>query len=343
MRKPGRRRTVVATLTLALVAAGCGGTGSDADTTSGAEGQDPVVDGSAFPVTIEHKYGSTVISAEPERVVSLGFQEHDAILALGVTPVAVRYWYGPEDDVIYPWAEEAARGAEPEILVMPELNVEAVAAVHPDLILGVYSGITEIEYEQLSEIAPTVAQTDEYVDYGVPWQDMTLTAGRALGRLERAEELVNDLEGRFADLRAEHPAFEGKSVAVATYGADNIGFFASDDPRSRFFRSLGFEVPAELDTIAGELFYGELSYEQAELLDRDLLVWDQLSFTVGGRATVEADPLVAQLAAMQEERALFLEGELESAFGWSTVLSLPFVLDAILPLLEEAMGTAATS
>ncbi|MFI6497775.1 hypothetical protein [Nonomuraea typhae] len=39
------------------------------------------------PVTIEHKFGSTEIKAPPQRVVSVGLVEQDALLALGVVPV----------------------------------------------------------------------------------------------------------------------------------------------------------------------------------------------------------------------------------------------------------------
>lgn len=68
----------------------------------------------AFPVEIEHKFGTTEIPEEPERVLSLGYQEHDAIFALGVEPIAVRYWFGDETDVIFPWAQDEADGAAPE-------------------------------------------------------------------------------------------------------------------------------------------------------------------------------------------------------------------------------------
>lgn len=124
----------------------------------------------AFPVTVEHKFGATEITEEPQRVLSLGFQDHDTILALGVTPIAVRYWFGDESDVIYPWAEDEAAGVDPEILnmVFGELNYEKIAALRPDVIIGLYSGITEAEYSRLSQIAPTVVQTEEYVDFGVP-------------------------------------------------------------------------------------------------------------------------------------------------------------------------------
>lgn len=291
----------------------------------------------AFPVTIEHKFGSTAIEDEPQRVVSLGFQEHDAIFAVGVEPVAVRYWYGDKDDVIFPWAEDEAGDANPEILNMPfgELNFEKIAALRPDLILGVYSGITQKEYETLSAIAPTVAQTDEFVDFGVPWQESTLTVGRALGREQQAKELVRKVEDQVDDVRREHPGFHGRSAVVATYKTDEIGFFTSEDPRSRFFTSLGFQVPARFDQLAGDKFYGTLSREQIDLLDHDLLVWDQMAYVEGGRATIEGDPLVAALPVMKERRAIYLEDDIEDAFAFNTVLSIPFLLEELVPKVAD--------
>lgn len=336
-------RVNVRVTALAVVAAmTVGACGGGSGTTAATDGDAPEEPRSAFPVTIEHKYGSTEIPREPTRVLSLGFQEHDAILALGVTPTAVRYWFGDKTDVIFPWAEDEAAGATPEILEMPydNLNFEKIASLKPDLILGIYSGMTDKDYEMLSGIAPTVAQTDDYVDYGVPWQDMTRTVGRALGREDRANELVAALEGRFAALKAENKAFAGKKVAVATYsGAGSApGFFASEDPRSRFFTSLGFEVPAELDEIAGDQFFGTVSPERLDVLDTDVLVWDQLQYVDGGPAAIKSDPLVQQLAVMQQGRALFLEGDLENAFAFNSVLSLPFVLDRLVPMLTDVVA-----
>ncbi|MGH3366891.1 MAG: iron-siderophore ABC transporter substrate-binding protein [Nocardioidaceae bacterium] len=300
----------------------------------------------SFPVSIEHKFGTTEISQEPQRVLSLGYQEHDVIFAFGVTPIAARYWFGDESDVIFPWAEDEAGGADPEILNMSDgINFEKIAALQPDLILGVYSGMTERDYELLSQIAPTVAQTGEYIDYGTPWDVQTLTVGRALGREDRARELVAAVETRFEALRREHPEFSERSVVVATPPADGpFGTFASEDPRARFFTSLGFQVPARIDELAGDSFYATISPERADLLDADLLVWDQLSYLPGGRAAIEANPLVQQLGATQEGRVIYLDGDLEYAFAFNTVLSLPFLLDGIEPMLEAATdGDPATT
>lgn len=335
------RRTPVATgllVVAALLAAGCSGD-------DGAATGSTASDDSSFAVTIDHKFGTTEITEEPRRVVALGYQEHDPILALGVTPIAVRYWFGDESDVIFPWAEDEAGGADPEILNMPDgINFERIAALNPDLILGVYSGMTARDYELLSQIAPTVAQTGEYIDYGTPWQEHTLTVGKALGREDQARKLITDLEARFDEVGAAHPEWDGRSVVVATYSEDGkFSAFASEDPRARFFTSLGFTVPAEIDQLAGDQFYTEISAERAGLLDADLLLWDQLSYVPGGRATVEANPLVGQLDAMQDGRALFLPEDLEYAFAFNTVLSLPFLLDGIIPMIEAATdGDPAT-
>jgi iron complex transport system substrate-binding protein len=290
-----------------------------------------------FPVTIEHKYGSTEIPTEPKRVLSLGYNEHDTIFALGVEPIAVRYWYGDEDDAVFPWAEEAAAGANPPVLNMPhgELNFEAIAALDPDLILGLYSGITEEEYQTLSVIAPTVTQTDEYIDFGMPWQETTRTIGAALGRAERAEELVAEVEGLFDAARDAHPEWEGLSLVIAVYRPDGLRAFATQDLRSRFFTTLGFEIPAEIDELAGDRFFADLSRERSDLLDVDVLLWDQVRFTEGGRATIEADPLLQQLNVTREGRAVFI-GDFEDAYAWGTVLSLPWALEGLVPMLERA-------
>jgi iron complex transport system substrate-binding protein len=150
---------------------------------------------------------------------------------------------------------------------------------------------------------------------------------------------VADLEGRFLSIRDRHPAWQGRTVAVSTYrkGGGTFGFFASQDPRSRFFTSLGFTVPEALDDSAGGKFFGEVSAERLPLLDADLVVWDQLTYVDGGKAAIVADPLVAQMRSAREGRQIFLEGDLENAFAFNSVLSLPFVLDGVVPMLDAAL------
>ena len=73
--------TALAAAATALVLTGCAGQAADA----GGPGSAPSADG-AFPVTIEHAYGETTIDAQPERVATVAWANHEVPLALGVGP-----------------------------------------------------------------------------------------------------------------------------------------------------------------------------------------------------------------------------------------------------------------
>lgn len=293
----------------------------------------------AFPVTVEHKYGSTTISQAPERIVTLGFNDHDAVYAVGAAPIAVRYWFD-DDDALYPWSEEAAAGTKPDVLNMTELNMEAILEFGPDLITAQYSGITQDEYRQLSEIAPTLAQSGDYVDYGMPWQEMTVNIGTALGEAEEAEAQVAEVEAAFAAAREEHPEFEGTSILVLLPNTEG-GFYAyrSDENRSRAFTNLGFTVPEEIDELAGDAFYIGVSQERYDLLERDVLVLIATEETPeSARALIEGDALLSQLEVVKDDRVVYVVQDQAQALGFNTVLSLPYALEGFLPDLSAAVA-----
>lgn len=300
----------------------------------------------AFPVTVEHKYGSTTVTEFPERVVSLGYNEQDALLAVEVSPVAVRHWFGEEPYAVFPWAQDELGDAQPEILQMPfgELDFEKIASLQPDMISGAYSGMTEDEYNTLSKIAPTVAQSGDYIDFGMPWQEQTRLVGMALGRSDVADRVVSEVEAKFKAVRNRNPEWAGRNVVVgAPRGDGQFGFVASEDARSRVFTSMGFEVPGKFDEIAGDSFWGSISLEQANLLEADLLVIHQMQWVEGGRAAVLDDPILSLLKVVQEGRVLFIEGLQDDALQFGTVLSLEYFLDQIEPRIVAAMdGDPAT-
>lgn len=298
----------------------------------------------AFPITIEHKFGSTTITELPERVVSIGFAEQDPLLALGIKPVAVRYWYGDTEDAIFPWAEdEGGEDYEPVVLNMAygNLNYEAILALDPDFISAVDSGITAEEYEALSQIAPTLAQTDDYVDFGTPWQESTRLIASAFGKSEEAEALIEGIESQLAAVRQEYPQFEDLSIAVAYNNAGTYGFYTDQDVRGRFFAGLGFVVPEALNELAGDSFYFNLSTERLDLLDQDFLVFLGLQFSEDGseaaRAAIEADPILSQLDAVKEGRVLFIPDEFDDALQFSSVLSLNYLLENLVPEIAAVL------
>jgi len=304
---------------------------------------EPPAAGTGFPVTIMHKYGSTEIPEAPERVVTVGLTEQDTLVALGVTPVATREWFGEQPGALWPWARDRASGATPEVMAY-ELNYEKIAALSPDLILGVSWGVTEEEYPKLSQIAPTVAQSGDFIDGGTPWQDQTRIIGRALGQEQRAGELVAAVEAQFAESRRANPQFAGATaIAAYDFGDGQIGIYGPQDPRARILTSLGFEMPPRIAELTGEEFYTTISTEQLELVEADVLVW--LVYTETGASLIKDQPLYQTLDVAREGRDIFLIGNdpVGAAYAFGTALSLPVALDGLAPQLAAAVdGDPAT-
>ncbi|HEU4658227.1 MAG TPA: iron-siderophore ABC transporter substrate-binding protein [Capillimicrobium sp.] len=314
-----RLAALLATTAAAAALAACGGDDGGGEATAASSSAAT----GAFPVTVEHKFGSTTIEEEPKRVVALGYTDQDPVLALGVVPVGVGDFLGGYDWRARPWAQEALGGAQPEVVAGQEINFEAVAAQRPDLIIAINAGLKEGDYDRLSKIAPTVAQSGEYIDFGMPWDEQTLLVGRALGRSEEAERVVEDVRARFAEVREEHPEFEGKTAILAYGGPDGYGAYATEDTRSRFLSELGFVTPKKVDGLAGESFYTAFSQEQFRLMDQDVVVM------YGAKEDVLKDPAFSRLDAVKEDRVIYLDltDQFSGALGFASALSLPWLVD----------------
>ena len=130
--------------------------------------------------SIEALIASGAVTADEPFTPPVPFES----LALGVVPVATTEWFGKHPGAIFPWAKDKLGSAKvPTVLEDTDgVQLEKVAAQQPDLILGVYSGITKKEYDALSKIAPVVAQPKGKPDFGTSWQEETLISGQVLGR-----------------------------------------------------------------------------------------------------------------------------------------------------------------
>lgn len=317
-----RCRALVVAVVALLVLTACGAAPDSAPAAA--------TDGT-FPVSITHKYGTTDIPSRPQRVVSLGYTDQDAILALGVVPVAIREFTGQQRSATWPWAQDQLRGQKPQVLPAGEVSTEAIAALRPDLIVAVSAGLTQQQYETYSKIAPVAAAPAQYVDYGTPWQDATRITGQALGRAPEAEKLVTDLETRFAAARTQYPSLAGKTVAGARpSSSDNASYFVwgSQDLRARFFSSIGMSVPPEFDELAGNAFYATISTEELSRLDTaDMVVL--ITASAQERATFEALPGYSALRVVRTGKVLTLDDRQSAALSFSSVLSLPELLDTV--------------
>lgn len=158
MRTP-RLRTLALAAALLIGLTACGGTDGTDDNAAGADAKNS----GQFPVTVKHALGTTVVPSKPKRVATVNWANEEVPLALGVVPVGMaKANFGDDDgDGVLPWTEKRLKELDAKTPVLFDetdgIDFEAVADTKPDVILAAYSGLTEQDYETLSQIAPVVA------------------------------------------------------------------------------------------------------------------------------------------------------------------------------------------
>ncbi|MEH3130429.1 MAG: ABC transporter substrate-binding protein [Mycolicibacterium neoaurum] len=308
-----RVTAMLATLVLAVgVLAGC----------ASSETADPGPAGDA--VTISHKFGETTVPANPRNIVTMGWNDQDFVLALGVVPVGTRAWYDNYND--FPWVKAETDGKGVPIIEGDTINFEAVAAAKPDVIFAIYETIDQKTYDQLSQIAPTVIQSADYPDEETPWNVQLLTTGKALGKEQRAKELVDEVEAKIAQATGDHPEFAGKTlVADFSSEVDAPYLIGKGDPRRALFDELGFGAQ---DTV------GEVSQEKLSLLEGDVLFVNGVT-----KQQLAASPAFQRLSVVREDRTLYAgsESTLSGALAYGGPNALLYAIDLLVPQLSNAL------
>ncbi|MEM1334117.1 MAG: ABC transporter substrate-binding protein, partial [Actinomycetota bacterium] len=287
-----------------------------------------------FPVTIEHTFGSTVIPAAPERIVTLSTSEHDYVLALGEQPVAVRPNSPTQPFAVWPWADDLVVGDDPVLVDVPELNIEQIASLAPDLIFMIDGFIEADTYETLSQIAPVVVRPEGVAPGEVPWRNIQRLVGRALDRSDEAEQIIADVEGRFAEVRSAHPEFVGAEASIAFIRPDGaLGSFRIDDIAYEFMAELGFSAPQALVDLGSAT--NSLGPERIDLLDADVVLWSLDGSTIDTLRSLPTWPIA--LPAAQERRELLLDPITVTALVESSPLAIDFLLDRLVDDLAAAV------
>ncbi|MFC5677870.1 ABC transporter substrate-binding protein [Aeromicrobium endophyticum] len=140
---------------------------------------------------VEHARGTANVPDEPKRVVVLEPVELDTAVALGVTPVGAAV----ASNVAGVPGYLGVDGIEP-VGTVPEPDLEAIAALKPDLIMGTESRHSKL-YQQLDAIAPTVFMKTQ----ADPWQDNVRLIGQALGQEDEAQDLLDGFNDRCAEIK----------------------------------------------------------------------------------------------------------------------------------------------
>lgn len=294
---------------MVAVTAGCGAATSTSDSNAG--NKDVAVGGQRFttadaetakfgsdaeagqfPRTVTHANGTTEIPAKPQRVVVLDTGELDAVLSLGITPVGIPSTEGANSVPSY-LADEVKDAKT--VGTIQELNLEAIAALNPDLIIGSQLRADKL-YSQLNQIAPTVFS----IRPGFPWKENFLLAGESLGEETKAVSVLNDYQTKATALNED---VEGDpKISLLRFMPEKIRLYANKSLIGVILADAGFSRPENqnIDDLAAEI-----SAENLADADADWLFYTSYGTpeATGEKAAVEG-PLWGQLQAVKDEQAI---------------------------------------
>ncbi|MEV7424572.1 MULTISPECIES: ABC transporter substrate-binding protein [unclassified Streptomyces] len=199
-----------------------------------------------FPRTITHAMGKTVLEKRPERVVVLDVGELDNVVSLGVEPVG----YAPtEGDASLPGYLKKGAGSPANVGTINNLNLEAVAALKPDLILGSQLRAAD-KYKALSAIAPTVFS----IRPGFTWKENYLLNAQALDRTAEAKARLAAYDKKAAALGADLGP-DKPTVSMVRYMPDRLRLYAKASFIGTILEDVGLPRPANqrVDDLAVEI------------------------------------------------------------------------------------------
>jgi iron complex transport system substrate-binding protein len=186
---------------------------------------------------VRHAAGSTVVRAEPQKIVVLSGDQLDALCALGLQSriVAAALPDGSDRQPSYLGTvvhELPAAGTRSS----PDLA--AIRAAQPDLILG-SEALTPDAYPTLSAIAPTVFTGAP----GAAWQDNLRTVGAATWRADAANGLIDEFTATADKTAADNDAAHFQASVVQL--TDNtLRVFGPDSFPGSVLADVGVDRPA---------------------------------------------------------------------------------------------------
>ncbi|SDJ64138.1 ABC transporter substrate-binding protein [Nonomuraea jiangxiensis] len=251
--------------------------------------------------TVKHAMGETKVPMTPKRVVVLDSDKLDSMVSLGLAPVGAAQ---AEDNQTWPEYLGSALSGVKSVGTLTQPNLEAIAAIKPDLILG--SKFRQASYyDKLSKIAPTVFT--ERV--GITWKENFLLDAEALGKKDQAQQLLTAYETRAKQVGAK---FSRLKVSVVRFRPTEIRIYGPDSFCGIVLGDAGIPRP-EVQLLEGkdDRRFTKLSQENLADGDGDVLFYSAFGEEAAkSQAEVTAGPLWQNLKAVKAGRAYNVDDEI---------------------------------
>jgi iron complex transport system substrate-binding protein len=251
--------------------------------------------------TVKHAMGETKVPMTPARVIVLDTDKLDTMVSLGLTPVGAAQ---AQENQTWPEYLGPALANTKPVGTLQQLNIEAIMALKPDLILG--SKFRQAAfYDKLAKIAPTVFT--ERV--GITWKDNFLLDAEALGKKEQAEQLLAAYGTRAKEVGAK---FAKLQVSIVRFMPTEIRMYGPESFSGIVVGDAGIPRP-EAQQLADQddKRFGKLSQENIAKADADAVFYTAYGEAAAkSQATVTAGPLWKNLAAVKSGNAHNVDDEI---------------------------------
>jgi iron complex transport system substrate-binding protein len=262
-----RRRGFLAGGLGVAAAIGLTACGSDEDP----RGESGADDGAAAGTrTVSSVNGDIEVPADPQRVVCTDVFSMCTMFDLGLTPVGV---YDAGEEYVEPhyldiWKRipKISGGA-----VAGELNLEKIAGLQPDLIIGIDA--LRPPYEKLRQLAPTVILP--FSDYEIAWRDIAEATSQMLGQDKGLGELEQQYAAAAAAIRSDFTDHSDLRWDIVQGGFDRGSYwlYGPDSEIGRILADAGVAFASGTSDVADGV-QDVVSYENISLLgDADALFY----------------------------------------------------------------------
>ncbi len=310
-----------------LLLTGCGGQQTSQQTPEKPENKTEQSAGEGQSYTVKHAMGETTIKGTPQRVVVLTTQGVETLVALGVKPVgAVGSWTNPT--TFYDFVKPQLEGTK-TVGDESQPNLEAIAALKPDLILGMKFRHEKI-YQQLSAIAPTVFAEQPRGD----WKENFKLYAEAVNKKAEGEKILADWDKRVAEFKQKAGDKLQTKVSIVRFMPGRVRIYYKDTFAGAILKDLGVARPASQDK---EEFAAEVTKERIPEMDGDIMFY--FSYETGdGKATKleqewTNDPLWKNLNVVKNKKAFKVDDVIWNTSGG--VIAANKVLDELEQYLIE--------
>ncbi|MEU5792649.1 ABC transporter substrate-binding protein [Streptomyces sp. NPDC047813] len=258
--RPRLLRPAVAAAALALVLTACG---SSSTTTGGGDGK------AAATRVVGTAHGKVTVPAHPLRIVSVHSWSTESLLDLGIRPVGVENsganYVPPRYLKRWKAAAKVTTGAD--------IDYEKIAALKPDLIVGVDVPYLSKAYKRLSAIAPTAfASFDESSSWSA-YPQATATFVNGTAQLTRLKQKYDDRIAAVRTSLGTKLTDSSWDVIQGGFDSGNYWIYSPASPVGDILSRLGVRFASATASV-GKGGTKSVSYERADLLkDADYVVY----------------------------------------------------------------------